>query len=309
MTGYEKLSYIENNLTTWGSCANFNGWYSHFANCSVWVNWVAPLITTVIYIYVWPSLNLRIMKWHKKVQKKFKEEQLKAEGEIPVSKEDYEKLMAKHSAMLQEHGEKVARLTSANGDVIAERNAANSELQTAIQTARESKRLLEEEKKQRNQFDTVVESLNDQIETLKKEVNELQTKADGFCIKFAIREFEIRNPSFRLSTSINLQIIKKFSQSVQREATTMDLNIDEKKLLGLNGLVELSPGGIDVPTPIGRELAEDIWCQLETNIAEESEIGPANQSEADRQALRKAASKFPKLPKDASKQSGTANPA
>ncbi|MCG7550465.1 hypothetical protein [Pseudoalteromonas sp. Of7M-16] len=74
--------------------ANITSYYTKFE----WYRLVLPLLITGFYVFIWPYLDMYIFKFTKELNFKFKELQIKLEGEQPISKDELDTLRASHKA-------------------------------------------------------------------------------------------------------------------------------------------------------------------------------------------------------------------
>ncbi|MBQ4837128.1 hypothetical protein [Pseudoalteromonas luteoviolacea] len=74
--------------------ANITNYYTKFE----WYRLALPLLITGFYVFVWPFLDMYIFKFTKELNFKFKELQIKLEGEQPISKDELDILRASHKA-------------------------------------------------------------------------------------------------------------------------------------------------------------------------------------------------------------------
>lgn len=165
MKGYEKLSYIENNLTSWASCTNFNSLFSHWANCYFWVNLVLPFITALFYILVWPIINTKLMVAYKKHQNYHKAMQLKMDKQKPISyqeairvrkeaktlRDDHESEIRHYKFQTEELLKEVARQIDEISNLKSDKNTLKSEIKSHTETIAtlQDEQIVSNEKKQK----------------------------------------------------------------------------------------------------------------------------------------------------------------
>ncbi|SFZ72748.1 hypothetical protein [Chitinimonas taiwanensis] len=226
MKGYEKLSYIENNLTSWTSCTNFNGLYSHWANCNLWSNWVFPLTTVLFYIFWWPYINTKIMVAYKKRQNYHKAMQLKMDKQKPISYQEAIKIRKESKAIREDYEEEVAQIEKQRAKTA---NELSSSFQDAVR--------LKEDLKNRDESIEKIKNENAELQEKHKIAESRRIQIELFAIAIANLEFDVTLEYFDVTTLYEIKAKILFSAKDDNERIAHTLN----KLLAAGFITETTP--------------------------------------------------------------------